>query len=202
MKIPHVLRRRALQDDLIARLLAHSLASEAHAKPSQVHEADRDYIDTEGRIALDLPLSSELHADISTLALAWLPDVSEALGVRPFDPVLDITLAAHGDGAFYKRHIDTFTGAAAAGEAPRQVTFVCYFFREPKAFTGGALRLFDLHEESFVDIEPENGLMLAFPSWSAHEVRPVSCASGRFADYRFAVNIWACGWRRQPAART
>ena len=80
-----------------------------------------------------------------------------------------------------------------AEASPRRVTFVCYVFREPKRFTGGELRLFDLFGRQHVDIEPESGLVVAFPSWCLHEVRRVSCPDCAFEDYRLGVNVWVEG---------
>ena len=98
---------------------------------------------------------------------------------------------AHNDGAFYKRHIDTQT--ASERDAIRVLSGVYYFHAEPKAFTGGALRLYaigDPDKKTFVDIEPAHDSLLAFPSWAPHEVRPISCPSKRFTDSRFAINCW------------
>jgi SM-20-related protein len=70
---------------------------------------------------------------------------------------------------------------------------VYYFFSEPKAFNGGALRLYAIggnSQQSFIDIEPERNSLLVFPSWAPHEVMPVHCPSGRFVDSRFAINCW------------
>jgi Rps23 Pro-64 3,4-dihydroxylase Tpa1-like proline 4-hydroxylase len=62
-----------------------------------------------------------------------------------------------------------------------------YFHAEPKAFTGGALRLYAIgrkEDEDFVDIEAVRNSLLVFPSWAPHEVTPVSCPSKRFSSTR------------------
>jgi SM-20-related protein len=195
--IPHVTIPHALSGDTIARLLAYANQQQSRMKHAEVHGAEGDELDPAGRQALTLDDLGPLRDELEAYAQQWLPDVRDTLGVPPFDVAeMDLTLVAYGDGAFYGRHIDTYTGAAAAGEVPRQLTFVCYFFREPKAFTGGALRLFDLFGRESIDIEPEAGLMTAFSSWTPHEVLPASCPSGAFEDFRFAVNIWVHGRRR------
>ena len=199
MDIPYFARRRGLPDDLVARVLDHAAAEEANATPSPVYDDDRvGTVDPGSRIALDVPAGAALEAAFRSVTLDLLPDACAAIGVRPFAPThFEVSFVAHGDGAFFERHIDTFTGARPAGEPPRMVTFVCYAFREPKQFTGGALRLFDVRGEQFVDIEPESGLVVAFPSWSLHEVRRVSCPGCAFRDYRFGINVWVGGsaWR-------
>jgi len=49
-----------------------------------------------------------------------------------------------------------------------------------------------------VNIEPGRNGPLMFPSWAPHEVMPVNCPSGRFADSRFAINCWV--YRRKSVA--
>ena len=91
------------------------------------------------------------------LARAWrLPANSQSQNPRPAagarsrncgsprsnPPGLETELVAHGDGAFYTRHIDTHT--AHDDDDVNQIRLlsgVYYFHAEPKAFTGGALRL-------------------------------------------------------------
>jgi SM-20-related protein len=77
---------------------------------------------------------------------------------------------------------------------------VYYFHAEPKAFTGGALRLYAIggQGERYVDIEPTHNSLLMFPSWAPHEVMPVRCPSRRFVDSRFAINCWV--HRAKPTA--
>jgi Rps23 Pro-64 3,4-dihydroxylase Tpa1-like proline 4-hydroxylase len=102
----------------------------------------------------------------------------------------EIELVAHGDGAFFSRHIDTYT----TRKSQRVISGVYYFHRQPKAFSGGELRLYGLTKGDqtgpFVDVIPENDTLVTFPSWYPHEVLPVRCPSGRLEDSRFAVNCW------------
>jgi Rps23 Pro-64 3,4-dihydroxylase Tpa1-like proline 4-hydroxylase len=69
---------------------------------------------------------------------------------------------------------------------------VYYFHRLPKPFSGGALRLHAIGDESrFADIEPACDTLVVFPAWAPHEVLPVRCPSGAFMDSRFSINCWA-----------
>ncbi|HWX94810.1 MAG TPA: 2OG-Fe(II) oxygenase [Terriglobales bacterium] len=124
-----------------------------------------------------------------------LPRVLEKLGMKAF-PVscveTQITASNHGD--FFRHHSDN-------GEdeiANRQLTFVYFFHREPKAFHGGELRLHDSPQENAVwthtgdyrAVVPEQNQMVFFRSELLHEITPVVCPSQAFADSRFTVNGW------------
>ena len=70
-----------------------------------------------------------------------------------------------------------------------------YLHREPRAFDGGELRLqlppvVPGEQPTYVDIEPEQNRLVAFPSGLVHEVRPVSVPTNRFEDRRFALSAW------------
>src|SRR5262249_43378463 len=125
-----------------------------------------------------------------------VPRLIAELGITSLVPSnhIELELVAHGNGAFFKRHIDTFTGAAANDKSKRLISGVYYFHSEPKAFSGGVLRLYRFgrveNGDDFIDIQPEQNVLVAFPSWAPHEVLPVTCPSGRFADARFSVNCW------------
>ena len=125
---------------------------------------------------------------------------------------LQLELAAHGDGAFFAPHLDIPVGSerqplgASEGE-DRIISAVYYFYSEPKGFTGGELRLLPLgplpegaqpEPTGHTDIEPVRNSLVAFASWFPHEVRPIRCPSGRFADFRFALNCWYCRALQAP----
>jgi len=114
--------------------------------------------------------------------------------VTSFEPsTIELELVASNDGAFFKRHIDTFIRGARTS-SDRLLSGVYYFHAEPKAFSGGALRLYpfgrEQGESNFAEVQPEQNTLVAFPSWAWHEVLPVSCPSRRFSDSRFNVNCW------------
>lgn len=79
----------------------------------------------------------------------------------------------------------------------RQLTFVYYFNRSPKAFEGGDLALYDsdvsaglFSERHFTKVAPVDNRLLVFPSSAQHEVLMVRCASGAYEDSRFTLNGW------------
>ncbi|HEY0011872.1 MAG TPA: 2OG-Fe(II) oxygenase [Allosphingosinicella sp.] len=197
-----------LAPDILGALLDWTLANESAFKPSRVigggYAPDIRISDRVKEIGPMRPLL-EPH-----LRALW-PDIAAAAGSKPFEPeFVELEIAAHGEGAFFRPHSDIPVGAERQvrkdGALPgdRVVSAVLYYHRTPQGFSGGALRLYrfgartgdDAREGEFVDVEPVCNSLVAFPSWAVHEVRPVACPSGRFEDRRFAVNIW---FRREIA---
>lgn len=107
---------------------------------------------------------------------------------------LETQLSTHGDGGYYRIHNDN----GSPDTANRVLTYVYYFHRQPVAFKGGQLRLYDSRVESgrwrnaetFVELNPENNMLVFFPSRVMHEVLPTYCSSNFFADSRFTLNGW------------
>ncbi len=191
---PHRLLPGWLGEAAAARLLAFGLAAEARFAPTRLndHGAGRlDGVVRQSRVLKDL---GAFAGPLRRKALA-LQDGLEAAFDLPHTPAGDpqIEMVAHGDGAFYRPHTDTYTGDEYAPGGRRRLTMVYYLHRRPRRFTGGRLRLFDLGGDRSIEIEPAHDSLLVFPSSARHEVETVSCPGGAFADGRFAVNIWLCG---------
>jgi Rps23 Pro-64 3,4-dihydroxylase Tpa1-like proline 4-hydroxylase len=123
-----------------------------------------------------------------------LPEILTKLNITQFLIAgIEAQLTAHNDGNYFKLHNDNGLPQVAA----RRITFVYYFCREPKSFSGGELRLFNSTtkntSKSLVDfqvIEPRNNSIIFFPSEYLHEVLPVICPSMAFVDSRFTINGW------------
>ena len=154
---------------------------------------------------------AEEHRKSSLLMLKNIPDFYEMmrqklLEVRPqvleklqmsqfLVSWLEMQLTAHNHGDYYKIHND-----AAPGEDTwnRVLTYVYYFYQEPKGFYGGELRLYNtlvqnenyVIQDHFQTIEPKNNSIVFFDSRCKHEVMPVICPSQKFRDSRFTVNGW------------
>jgi SM-20-related protein len=144
------------------------------------------------RVLMDL---REHEGIIQARIEAALPRVLEKLAMAPF-PVTrfesQITASNHGD--FFRHHSDN----AEEEIARRQLTYVYFFHREPKAFEGGELRLHDAFRQngtwtstgSYKAVVPSQNQIVFFPSGLLHEITPVVCPSEAFADSRFTVNGW------------
>ena len=115
-----------------------------------------------------------------------LPEVKAALAVPPFDiSSFEIQLTSHNDGEYYKWHTDNGTRDTAS----RIITFVYYFYGQPRKFSGGELIIYQPDAEPAV-IDPENDSIVFFRSHTRHEVKAVTCPSEQFEDGRFTLNGW------------
>jgi Rps23 Pro-64 3,4-dihydroxylase Tpa1-like proline 4-hydroxylase len=195
---PFSVRRDFLPPEDQAGLLAWALANQARFRPSHLggavyDPAVRRSLTAEGPAAAwSGPLADRLAAS--------LPDLCAALGMKVFEPSLvDLKMIAYSDGAHFRAHIDTHTGAGRPPEGDRVLSAVYYFQGHPKGFSGGQLRLHRFGAAADAgggaDLEPEANSLVAFPSWASHEVLEVRVPSGRFEDCRFAVNCW---FHRRP----
>ncbi len=179
---------------LVDKLLAHVAQNQARFRDSSVaSNLTDDKVNRSVRISSILSDFGDLKAEIKNHFKTALPEVVAQLKVPGFELAgTEREIVAHGNGAFYKRHIDTFTGSNA--NSVRALTAVYYFHTQPKQFTGGELRLLPLRysdaETNYLDIEPMNDRALFFPSWVPHAVMPVFSESGCFEDSRFAINCW------------
>jgi SM-20-related protein len=112
--------------------------------------------------------------------------VLEKLGHESF-PVLgiDAEISASNDGDFFGPHRDV-----DEANATRELSYVYYFHREPKSFSGGELRIYEEGSWEHDAIVPGQNFMVLFRASAIHEVSAVRCPSGEFADSRFALNGW------------
>lgn len=198
---PYTVLRYFLDENAVAGLLDHALSRQAEFAPTKV---GKRAVDPAIRVSLGLRDLGPYARLLEDRLLALLPKLVADLRVTEVDdPKLELQLVAHGDGAFFKRHIDTQTANDEDKKRIRMLSGVYYFNTEPRAFSGGALRLYAIGGESqqnFVDIEPERNSFVVFPSWAPHEVMPVICPSKRFVDSRFAVNCWIHRKKADPSA--
>lgn len=189
---PMVLVQHPLPKELHSELLDQTIAREASFSVAGVSTGDDDY--RRARVAFDFPLKARVEQMLmehvrNSYALLDLP--------RPQRESLETHLTTSNDGDFYRAHNDS----GSEQVADRLVTYVYYFHRRPKAFSGGELRLYDCRieagewraSEGFRDVEPSDNSMVIFPSWVIHEILPVRCPTRAFGDGRFTVNGWIRG---------
>ena len=127
-----------------------------------------------------------------------LPQVLHKLGMEEFAITgVEAQITASNDGDFFRFHSDNGDDRVAA----RHLTFVYFFHCEPRQFEGGELRIHDARLDqaryvstgAYQEIVPQQNQIVFFPCELLHEITPVKCPSGLFADSRFTLN----GWLRQ-----
>lgn len=192
--LPHRILPDWLGETQAARLLAYSLAAEARFTPTRLNDHGAGRLDEVVRQSSVLKDLGAFAGPLRRKALALQDGLETAFDMQHTSAnSTQIEMVAHGDGAFYRPHTDTYTGDEYTPGGRRRLTMVYYLHRRPRRFTGGRLRMFDRGGEQSIEIEPTHDSLLVFPSSACHEVETISCPGGAFADSRFAVNIWLCG---------
>jgi SM-20-related protein len=144
------------------------------------------------RVLFDLQGFAPLFVD---RIMKFLPYVLRQINYPWFEVKhVELQLTGSNTGDFFRVHSDNHSDAVRT----RWMTFVYYFYREPKPFEGGELQLWQTHydgdaptaEGEPLVIPPTQNQVIFFPSGYLHEVRPVHSATGEFADSRFTVNGW------------
>jgi SM-20-related protein len=135
------------------------------------------------------------HDSFADRITAYLPHILARLRF-PFFPIshYEIQLTATNDGQFFRQHKDDDSDTVRT----RAITFVYYFYREPKSFNGGALRIYDAELDqrgnvapgAYQTVHPMQNQIVFFPSDCLHEVMPVECRSRDFSNSRFTLNGW------------
>lgn len=192
--LPHRIFPGWLGERAAARLLAYSLAAEARFTPTKLNDHGTGRLDAVIRQSSVLKDLGDFAGPLRRKALELQDGLETAFDMQHTPPnSTQMEMVAHGDGAFYRPHTDTYTGDEYTPGGRRRLTMVYYLHSRPCRFTGGRLRLFDRGGEQSIEIEPTHDSLLVFPSSARHEVETISCPGGVFADGRFAVNIWLCG---------
>ncbi|BAY25481.1 prolyl 4-hydroxylase alpha subunit [Calothrix sp. NIES-2100] len=172
------------------QLLQYVLEQEAYFVPTSTSTNEMNY--RRSMVLYSFPDFSQLILQrIETI----LPEVIVSLGIPAFSTnYIESQLTAHNDGNYYKIHNDNGSPETSL----REITYVYYFYQEPKYFSGGKLLIYNskisnsfyVNSESFKTVEPRNNSIVFFLSRYMHEVLPVSCPSKNFADSRFTINGW------------
>lgn len=179
-----------LTSDEHQQLLDYVIAKTDQFVPTSTFTKEKDY--RQSVVLYSFPDYEQL---ISQRIREVLPNVLEQFSIPPFQASqIEAQLTAHNDGNYYKVHNDN----GSPDTASRELTYVYYFYREPKPFSGGELVIYDskiqnnyyVQADTFQQVEPRNNSIVFFLSRYMHEVLPINCPSKRFADSRFTVNGW------------
>lgn len=171
-------------------LLTRVLASEAQFIASGTHDRRTDY-----RQSLVLNPPPDLVHPVVSRVRGALPQAIAALRLPAIQVgAIEAQVTASIDGSFFGVHTD----AGNDKVRKRHMTYVYYFNRQPRGFSGGELRVYDdivrngklARAETFSVIEPRHNRIVFFWAKTMHEVMRVSVPSRTFADARFTVNGW------------
>jgi Rps23 Pro-64 3,4-dihydroxylase Tpa1-like proline 4-hydroxylase len=179
----------------LQELIGFTLAHEADFHASEVISPAGGVIDYQHRRSHVLDQAGLYQELILNRIKTVLPSVLRKLSMEEY-PItrteVQVTASNHGDS--FAVHTDDGHEEVAS----RYLTFVYFFHREPKQFAGGELRIHDsrlqgegyVSEGSYQTIVPEQNQIVFFPCAMVHEITPVQCSSGAFADSRFTLNGW------------
>lgn len=170
-------------------LVSYALSHEEHFNVSEVISpgvepgGTVDFEHRRSHVLLDLgPHYDRLVNHLQTT----LPRLLPKLGIKPF-PVsrVEVQITASKDGDYFHWHNDNGQDEVSA----RKITFVYFFHREPKSFEGGELRIQSpvtgnaaFGSGNYYTIVPRQNQLVLFDSSLTHEIAPVKCPSGKFAD--------------------
>lgn len=209
--------------DALARLRVQALITRTQPAPFFVVENflpnDVHDLVLEGLIGLESEFWSNRTVGRDALALVNPKPVGPVIAEmeRRFDeilaalsaqgaPVNDVhgchmespAVSAAGHANFHAPHIDNDPLSGVDAVFTRRISLVWHAFRQPQAFAGGGLRLWDYSKvasehgpwtpaSTWTDHPCNDNTLVAFSSYSLHEVLPVQMFEGLFADRRFAV---------------
>lgn len=177
------------------KLLDYTLGAESKFTPATIAAAGPDAREVNEKVRRARTLN-DMGPFAETFRKALLEHLEPALKKlnHPAFPVgrIEMQITASGNGDYFRLHADS------DAKSTREVSFVYYFHREPRRFSGGELRLY---QSKVVDgklipadhpqtLSPRQDMLLLFPSTNDHEVLPVRVPTGAFADSRFTVNGW------------
>lgn len=152
-------------------------------------------IDIANRKAAVLSEIDEFSNLIIERIVSYLPSIFIRLGLKPFQfSKIQTQITASNDGDYFRLHTDD--GHALCSD--REISFVYYFNKEPKQFTGGNLILYHptfknqipLARSAAKVIVPQQNMIVFFSSSTQHEITMVRCISKAFEDSRFTLNGW------------
>lgn len=187
---PYALIDNFLSPSQLSELLSYSIKKYPEFVPTVNFANNSDY-----RRSLYLPYFSEFSELMISLVRKITPQIISHLRIDNFEiGQIESQLTAHNHGNYYKIHNDS----GSPDTNTRVLTYVYYYHREPKGFTGGELVLYNskiengfyVADDSHKVIQPTNNTIVFFPSYCLHEVLPVNCPSEYFADSRFTINGW------------
>ena len=182
----------------IALSLASSYAV-ARVGPAKDRRIDESHI---RGLGLDDVDCDELTALLAPKLHALLPSIQRRLRLSPRaapDHVGRVDLAARPHGGFTRAHRDT----GPRRYAQLRLNAIYFFHRQPLAFHGGDLLLYDTDIEAgrynrfaFSRMAPASNSLVVLPTSCYHEVTEVASRSNALADARLSATVVLRGRKR------
>jgi predicted 2-oxoglutarate/Fe(II)-dependent dioxygenase YbiX len=174
------------------KLIASSGSMEG--KQATVTSAGQDIYDEKARKTYQLTLPEDLEKDIYSRLMAIRPDLEKHFGMK-LETCRAPILLCYGEGDFFERHRDTYEDPTLPETIQRRRVSVSIVLNEnkeedvPDTYSGGALAFYGLMPDPRMKtrgfpLQPEAGLLVAFPSHFIHEVQPV------LRGKRYAIVTW------------
>src|SRR5689334_6284897 len=106
---PYSIRRSFLGEETVRRLLQYVEAHEREFFANKIGHVEK--INKSVSVSLTLKQIGNFANEITSRVSSVLPNIFHELGCTPFKPMkYELLISAYGHGAFYTRHIDTWTG--------------------------------------------------------------------------------------------
>jgi SM-20-related protein len=181
----------------VKELLQFTLERESEFQVSEVISpgAAGSTVDYEHRRSLVLMNLGRYHDLLVDRIRSCWPRILQKLEHEAFvDSGVEAQITASNDGDYFRCHSDNGQDETAG----RELTFVYFFHRTPKKFSGGELRIYDSRREgadlvrtgNYRAVIPLQNQLVLFDSSLEHEITPIECPCKEFADSRFTVNGW------------
>jgi 2OG-Fe(II) oxygenase superfamily len=180
---------------LASRLLEHAISNQKRFTPATIGVEDGNFTVVNERIrrAETLDDLGEFAGLFADRIKQHLHEALPRIGKKAF-PVgrIEMQITASRDGDYFRLHKDT------DNTDTREVSFVYFFYREPRRFSGGELRIYPTKmidgrmepADHAATLSPRQDSIVFFPSDNDHEILPLRVPSREFADSRFTVNGW------------
>ena len=196
--VPFVWMRNFLAPMQCERLSILATERSARFAPARTGKKGATNVDPEARITLESDHRT-LQAFRPWFILKIRGVVPEVLARLRMEDIgrygIRMDMRVYLTGGFYRAHTDGWYDP----DHPRKLSFVYFFHREPRRFSGGDLLLYDTDADTadrsfaaFSRIVPLRNSIVFFPSVSWHQVTHVQCETNDFQDGRWAVNghLW------------
>ena len=183
--------RNVLEPQLCAEICEHMPA--VAGRRAQVRQDGGLRVDEQVRRVTQKTPARDFAESVSQALERVRPQIENAFGFELSPPGVPRFLS-YGRGDYFRKHLDTTGEGEASAEIRSRVVSAVILLNDHRpdspmaGYTGGRLVLYDVEGLSHrVVIEPETGLLVAFPSTTLHEVTRIRSGT------RMSIVAWYHG---------